>query len=701
MLKRMRLFFLPFLIMTFSCFSYEWSAEENNASVIEQSNAKIETTPEITVIDDTCKMEVYLKFSPDGKELARLPQFGMPYLSDTSNYSNKVRSFQIGMRMVDYSSDGSKIVTAEGTDGARVWDARATGKQLKYANIDELFILDTPLKVLETPSRDRGNVVFWAEFSPDNKHILTAQANGHVKVWNTDSWEMESDISLTKNEVLAATFSPDSKLIAIGDIRGGIYLWDVKKKTETKRIKLEGGSEVAVMGLVFANNGKLLISSHWSRTYPEVRIWDTQNWIYTTEKNFRCAAVSSNGKILALGGDGQVKLIDLESNKAIKIIDIIDPEKNYRAVIRALAFSPDGKVLAVGSSLSLQLVSLNLINPEGYVNEADKNRGVFSLLQACKNGNTEAVRLLLDKGADINEVDPVKGYFPLLLASQNGHTEVVRLLLDKKANVNEINKKSGTFPLLQASHNGHAEVVKLLLDKGADLNVVDKTGDFLLLLASRQGHLEIVKLLLEKEADLNAVDPVKGTFPLFLASQNGHTEVVRLLLGKGADINMIDKRGSSSLNIACGYGQVEVVKVLLNKGANVNEKHRTGSSPLLQAIANSKIGVVRLLLDKGADVNVVDNKGSSALTMASIKGDTEIVKLLLDKEADVNEMNKTSLSPLITASGHGHIEVVKLLIDKGADVNAAHNFSGLTPLKAAIKGGNDAIVNLLRENGAK
>ena len=75
-------------------------------------------------------MEVFLRFFPSGKELARIPQFGPVVLSDTTDYK-KARTFSVGMRMVAYSPDGTKIATAEGTDGARVWDAAVQGKRIQ------------------------------------------------------------------------------------------------------------------------------------------------------------------------------------------------------------------------------------------------------------------------------------------------------------------------------------------------------------------------------------------------------------------------------------------------------------------------------------------------------------------------------------------------------------------------------------------
>ena len=50
---------------------------------------------------------------------------------------------------------------------------------------------------------------------------------------------------------------------------------------------------------------------------------------------------------------------------------------------------------------------------------------------AAKNGHTETVKLLLDRGADIHAWND----YALRLAAENGHTETVKLLLDRGADI--------------------------------------------------------------------------------------------------------------------------------------------------------------------------------------------------------------------------------------------------------------------------
>ena len=88
-----------------------------------------------------------------------------------------------------------------------------------------------------------------------------------------------------------------------------------------------------------------------------------------------------------------------------------------------------------------------------------------SLHDACRAGDTERVKKLLDEGAPLDEKDKY-GDTALMDAILNGHTEVVRLLLDKGALLDE-KDKYGDTALMLASKHGHTEVVKLLFQMGA------------------------------------------------------------------------------------------------------------------------------------------------------------------------------------------------------------------------------------------
>ena len=140
----------------------------------------------------------------------------------------------------------------------------------------------------------------------------------------------------------------------------------------------------------------------------------------------------------------------------------------------------------------------------------------LSLYHASREGNVEAVNLLLAQGGvEVNKTDE-NCCTPLHVASDHGHTEVVGLLLQSGADVNQANK-NGWTPLNTASYKGHTEVVGLLLQAGANVNQAQKEGATPLYIASQNGHTGTMTLLVfngavPKESDLPSLRRCLGPF---------------------------------------------------------------------------------------------------------------------------------------------------------------------------------------------
>jgi Ankyrin repeats (3 copies) len=93
-------------------------------------------------------------------------------------------------------------------------------------------------------------------------------------------------------------------------------------------------------------------------------------------------------------------------------------------------------------------------------NMLSKEEVNIALLEASLNGDTYAVKSLLDAGADAHVMDD----FPLRLASLNGHSATVGALLRAGADVHAWDD----YALRWAREKGHARTVKALLRAGAD-----------------------------------------------------------------------------------------------------------------------------------------------------------------------------------------------------------------------------------------
>jgi len=137
-----------------------------------------------------------------------------------------------------------------------------------------------------------------------------------------------------------------------------------------------------------------------------------------------------------------------------------------------------------------------------------------NLFQACKEGDLEKVKLLVENKADIT----AEHNTALIEASYHGQLEIVKFLLENKADIAAENNEA----LQEASLKGHSEIVKFLIENKAD---VAAKNNAVIRLASYRGHLETVKFLVENKADITA----ENNGAIRLARENERTEVVKYL----------------------------------------------------------------------------------------------------------------------------------------------------------------------------
>jgi len=85
------------------------------------------------------------------------------------------------------------------------------------------------------------------------------------------------------------------------------------------------------------------------------------------------------------------------------------------------------------------------------------------LAMAAQHGRVDAVRVLLEGGADPNRYSPVGGHShatPLHQAVAGAHTEVVRLLLARGARLDIRDIHHGATPADWAEHFGHVDLAR-------------------------------------------------------------------------------------------------------------------------------------------------------------------------------------------------------------------------------------------------
>ena len=90
-----------------------------------------------------------------------------------------------------------------------------------------------------------------------------------------------------------------------------------------------------------------------------------------------------------------------------------------------------------------------------------------AVVEAARAGDAEAVRLLVDLGADLNQRGGPNHWTPLMHAVHGGHAEAARLLLEGGADP-DARAGDGWTALMMAASYGDAAMAELLLDHGAN-----------------------------------------------------------------------------------------------------------------------------------------------------------------------------------------------------------------------------------------
>ena len=267
------------------------------------------------------------------------------------------------------------------------------------------------------------------------------------------------------------------------------------------------------------------------------------------------------------------------------------------------------------------------------------------LYDAIRNDNTvELQRLVKSSGANLKDR---RGTTPLMYAAATGSFDAMKMLVDAGADVNAKNDFDITALMWCATDEAK---VRFLLAKGADPNARSKQGRTpLLIAAGTEGTAGIVKLLLDKGARVKDADADPGTTPLSAAATANDSVTVRLLLEHGAETG--GPGGAFALMMAAGHGNAGMMRMLLDRGVPVNAV----SPPVTETVKNGNIAL-----------------GSfTPLILAAAYGGPDAVKLLLDRKADVNARDVRGMTPLMLALALDHPDprVVRLLLEHGADPN--------------------------------
>ncbi|KAF2899306.1 hypothetical protein ILUMI_06870 [Ignelater luminosus] len=188
-----------------------------------------------------------------------------------------------------------------------------------------------------------------------------------------------------------------------------------------------------------------------------------------------------------------------------------------------------------------------------------------NLFYAIMNGNVEQVTSSLENGLDINVVVR-DGWSAILLAASIGNSDIVRELINRGADV-----------------NSHKDRYTALM---AACNCPESTSP-----ASK--CLDIVTQLIEHGAAIDATTRTRKTAFMFAAS-NGSIEIISKLLSctnnRTNILNAEDNQGWDAMH----YNKPQVVKLLLEEGLNPNKMDVRGTTPINYAIMGEHADIIEM-----------------------------------------------------------------------------------------------------------
>ena len=346
--------------------------------------------------------------------------------------------------------------------------------------------------------------------------------------------------------------------------------------------------------------------------------------------------------------------------------------------------------------LRLSLYALALLTAGTVVAAAPPSTSPVA--DAAMRGNRDAVRSLLQQGADVNAAQG-DGMSALHWAADRGDAELTAMLVYAGANPGAVTRIGQYTPLHLASRSGNVEAVKTLLGAGAAVDArTSTTGVTPLHLAATAGSTPVITALLDRKADVNARENEWGQTPLIFAASLNRVEAIKVLLAGGADPNVTSKtidlqkhtplyrasneRLSKVLEASAGkngkptpsqvQAAVQASRDLYTSGKLPEPEKKEGNEGNQQQFFEETPG----LSTKG---------GLTALLHAARQGHLPGVTALLDGGADVNVVSAgDGTSPLLMATINGQFDTAMLLLERGADPNLAARVNGATPLWAAI-----------------
>lgn len=177
--------------------------------------------------------------------------------------------------------------------------------------------------------------------SMDDNTLLTASAQGQLKLWNLTDGSLLGEMQSHLSEVRCVAYEPRQRLLAVGSATGHLEVWDLarpEKPVGDMRDDLAG-----VTDCLFLPDGSRLVTSgedgrmmFWEpRTLRQTDVLKSAN----SDDLIRRLACSSDGRMILAGTSlGQVQIWDLARREVVRSVNVTPDQVRPTCVVEHLAF---------------------------------------------------------------------------------------------------------------------------------------------------------------------------------------------------------------------------------------------------------------------------------------------------------------------------------------------------------------------------
>ena len=326
---------------------------------------------------------------------------------------------------------------------------------------------------------------------------------------------------------------------------------------------------------------------------------------------------------------------------------------------------------------------LDIISKTG---STGKSFNLCDIHKAAIEGNLSVIK---SYNKNLDDVDTFQ-MTPLLYAISNSQTQAIQLLIDKGANPNFFTGKTTAY--LFCALKGNVDAFRILIKKGKpNFKIVDIEERYIISCAILSNNPDMVRAVYELKPPLSGLYETINNLLLKLDEHVASMMVEYFLNDKDYPLKTPIRENKSLLQISIETGKTEIAMKILNtfKGKPINLFEQNPEGCLISAVISDNPDVTKALLEAGVNSNIM-NHGKSLLH-ETIKHKTDKTRKILIEHnpklsLSVDQMGNSFLNYAAISNSYTNIKLSICELKIPVDFK---NYEGTTPIMQFVQNQSD------------